>query len=203
MVHIRRAELIGHYEQSVAEYTTPGARAVTAHTSALHRVFCPAAVRWEQAGDTARNQARQAARRQIQQAQAALSQQRSFEDIALEFSKGPMAVGGGDWGMIGKPLKPPLDAVTQRVFTMSENQVSGLIETETGCYLVKCGAVKRAVRPTFADVQNQGAREARRRAGVNALSNRHMAKLAMRASMSSLEDFIAAAIDRAGGPTWP
>ncbi len=200
MVHLRRSELLAYYQKNLEQYTTPGTRELYMIEIPFASML-PKGVTWRSASPAARDLARSKAREQIAAAHNAL-QSRPFEDVAREFSRGPLAAHGGAWGTIGKPLKAPYDSLSARVFQFHPGQYSAPIETDTGCHIVGCGEVQPEQRTPFVDIQDEVRRQLANER-INELSDRYMDRLAAKASMTSLDAFIQAAMERANDPRWP
>lgn len=59
-----------------------------------------------------------------------------FADLALKNSECPTALNGGELGtLVAGKLYPELD---QALFSLKENEISGVIETEIGFHLIQC-----------------------------------------------------------------
>lgn len=193
-IHLRRDELLSAYEKHKPRYSTGEARELLLIEAPFERCV-PEGVEWASADESARAQARLGALRLIRDAQAALAE-RPFEDVARELSRGAHAVEGGSWGMIAVPLKAPYDKLSEMIFRMEPGQVSEPVETPAGWYLVKCGAVQPATTRTFADVQDE-LRADLTEARYNELVTSHLMSLLERATVSSVDAFVAAAARRA------
>ncbi len=65
-----------------------------------------------------------------------------FADLALKNSECPTALNGGDLGLLsaGK-LYPELDAA---LFSLKENNISGVVETEMGFHVIQCQKINPA-----------------------------------------------------------
>ncbi|MBN2448268.1 MAG: peptidylprolyl isomerase [Phycisphaerae bacterium] len=200
MVNVRRADLLEYYEQHAERFSQPASRELFM-IDIPFRAMLPEGRRWALASEDEREQARTAARERIRAAHAALSQQ-PFEEVAREYSRGLMAGEGGAWGMIGKPLQAPYDEATRQIFGFSPGQCSSPIETERGCFIVKCGEVVAGGCAPFAELQDK-IRVALTNERINALSVRYMDRLVTRASVSSLDRFVEAATERAMSTNWP
>ena len=199
-VHVRRAELAAYYERNRTRYYHAETRELWL-IDVPFAPLLPAGVSWDAATAEQRAAAQQQAREQIAKAHAALAT-RSFEDVAREFSRGLHAEDGGAWGPIGRALQPPYDEVTGRIFRFTEGQVSEPLETAVSACLVRCGKIVPEQQRSFADVQEDLKAELIEQR-VNELSNQHMIELARKASISSLESFLRAALVRATDPNWP
>lgn len=65
-----------------------------------------------------------------------------FADLAMKNSECPTAFNGGELGtVIAGKLYPELDAA---LFSLKENEISGVIETEIGFHLIQCTKISHA-----------------------------------------------------------
>ncbi|MEW6198339.1 MAG: peptidylprolyl isomerase [Planctomycetota bacterium] len=193
-VQVSRHDLLSYYRRNHGRYVTPETRELLIIEVPFEKCL-PEGVNWARASSAARSQAKLKAMRRAREAHEALAA-RPFEDVAREYSLGLHADTGGSWGFIGRPLQPPYDAVSQKVFEFTAGQVSEPIETEAGWYVVKCGEVRPAAEKTFAEVQDQIRAELTERRFAK-LSTDYVLRLAEKATISSFEPFIAAAVRRA------
>jgi len=139
--------------------------------------------------------ARRKAREQIDVAVAALAGGEDFAKVAGKFSKGPMAAKGGVW--------PPLErgslraeAVETAAFSQKEGQVSGVIETPTGCYVVKTLRHRPGEKAPFEKVQAKIEAELRMQQ-YDKISDEYMRKVYARAVIRAADAFEEAALDAA------
>ncbi len=193
-VQIPRTELLSFYRQNMARYSAPETRELLMIELPFEK-FLPEGRAWSGASPTVRAQAKLKAMRRARAAEEAL-RERSFEDVAREYSRGLHAEQGGSWGMIGKPLQSPYDAVSGLIFEYSAGQASAPIETESGWYIVKCGRIQPAEERSFAEAQDEIREELMDRRFAR-LSTDYVLRLAENATMSSLDSFLAAVLRRA------
>lgn len=191
---VRRDELLSYYQEHIQEFTKSELRELLMIAAPFPK-FVPEGTNWKSATNAMRAQARLAAQRQIDAARTALAT-RPFEDVAREFGRDAASATGGSWGLIGKPLQPPLDAPSKRLFTLSEGEISETVETEGGFYIVKCGRIEAETRTAFNDCQDQLRRALMDRKFNEAIGD-YVTKLADKATISSMEDFARAALKRA------
>lgn len=118
-----------------------------------------------------------------------------------EFSRGLHAENGGSWGQIGQPLQPPYDTVSKLIFEFDQGQCSEPLETPTGWYIVKCGKVQAEQRRSFGEVQEE-IRQQLVEQQLNRLTVRYIVGLAEKATISSPDQFIAAAVRLAATEPW-
>lgn len=200
-IQIRREELYEAYEASIGRYRTPAARELLVIEAPFDR-FLDDGVTWDSATSGQKAQARLAAMRNIRAAAEAVAGGREFGEVAREFSKSASAEKGGSWGMIGAPLQPPFNAVSKPIFAFEEGQVSEPIETESGWYLVKCGRVEASKTTSFQEAQDE-IRDRLRDEKFNRLAGEYVVKLAREATITSMDEFVRLAIQRAMDDNWP
>jgi hypothetical protein len=200
-VSIRRDELIAYYHSHEAQFSTPGTRELQIIEAPFDR-FLPPGFSWQSASPQARAQAQLLAMRHIRAAKDALAT-RPFDAVAREFSRGLHADAGGSWGQLGKPLAaPPYDRLSRLAFEYTEGQVSEPIEATTGWYIVRCGRIVPAQQVSFMDAQDR-VRQFLTEEKFNELTSEHLVRLADRATITSLEEFVNAAMRRIESPDWP
>lgn len=197
---VRREELFRYFEEHPEQFSSRETREFGL-IEAPFESFLDAGQTWESAGARERARAKLAAVRHIRAAHEALAA-RPFEEVAREFSRGPNAEAGGAWGPIGAPLKKPYDELSNRVFEMSAGQTSEPIEGESGWYIVRCGEIKAANQKSFAEAQDE-IRTKLREARFNQLASDYVFKLARKATIVGIDEFVANAVQRAGAPNWP
>lgn len=140
-------------------------------------------------------QARNDARRQIEKAQADLKAGNDFAEVAKTYSVDSKADEGGIW--------PPMEMGTLRdrevettAFSQKPGQVSEIIETPRGFFLVKTLEVQPRVTRSFE--QSQGDIEQKvRRKSESELTEQYFKKLMAETSVISYDKFIELATDRA------
>ncbi len=118
-----------------------------------------------------------------------------FAAAARQFSRGLKADEGGHWGYITRPLRAPYDEPTGRIFDFTAGQTSEPIEMPDGWVIVHCGDVEEESAPTFEQVQGELRRDIETRR-LNDLMNDYMIRLASRATITSLDAFVDAALRR-------
>lgn len=86
--------------------------------------------------DFPENTRENALRRMEEIAEKLKSKPKKFVDLALKTSECPTAFNGGELGLVvaGK-LHPELDVA---LFALTENEISGVVETEVGFHLIQC-----------------------------------------------------------------
>ncbi len=108
-----------------------------------------------------RKAARRRANALIDRADAALARGWEFAKVAKTFSKGPMAASGGVWGMMERGSFRA-EVVEEVAFAQKAGQVSKVIETPEGFYIVRTLTLRRGAELAFAEVQEKIAEKLRR-----------------------------------------
>lgn len=193
-VSVRRDELLSYYERNKSQFGTPETREFQL-IELPFSAFLPEGQTWAAASNQVRAQARLAAVRRARDAHEALAS-RPFDEVAREFSTGPRQERGGSWGMIGKPLQAPYDKLSAMIFQFTEGQHSEPIEQADGWYIVRCGRIEPGASRSFLEVQDE-IRKALTDARYNQLSREYVMRLASKATVSSIDQFVKAAVARA------
>ncbi len=189
-----RGDLLTYYRRNIDKYSTPATRELRM-IELPYAAFLPDGQAWSQASRQARAQAKLQARRQARAAHEAL-RERPFAEVAREFSRGLHVEDGGSYGPIGRPLQPPYDGVSGLIFDFEEGQYSEPIELEMGWFIVQCGAIQAATQTSFYDAQDE-IREALMNERFARLSIAYILELAETATISSMDSFVYAAVQRA------
>jgi peptidyl-prolyl cis-trans isomerase C len=189
-ITVTRGMLWDYYQQHISEYSTP--RQVQMQIIAAPFADFISATAPSDADVSA---ARSAARALVEQARAAVAGGEDFGAVARGLSRGVKASGGGLWPMMpaGSFRERPVE---RAAFTMNEGQVSDVIETDTGCYLVKVRKVEAGTVVSFEDAQ-QRIDQALRREKAARLEQEYLDKLLRRSDVNQDRRFIPLAVDRA------
>jgi peptidyl-prolyl cis-trans isomerase SurA len=145
----RKPDLLRYYEGHRDEFSRPARRE-------MFLIDVPAAAfldRGRPATDTEQQSALRQARKTVEEAAEALKAGRPFEDVAKQHSRGLNQEQGGAWGFIGAPLQGRWAMPSQRLFEMQAGEVSGIIETPDGFFIVKVGQVEGGDVVSFQDAQ--------------------------------------------------
>lgn len=193
-VQVRRDELLSEYQRNLARYSQPETRELLLIEAPFER-FLAEGRTWDRATAAEKSQAKLKAVRRIREAEAALLD-RPFPDVAREYSLGLHAEDGGSWGLIGRPLQPPYEEISKLIFEYAEGQISAPLETEAGWFIVCCGRIAPATQRTFVEVQDEIRSELMERR-FRKLSVDYVIRLAEHATVSSLDAFVTAAVQRA------
>jgi parvulin-like peptidyl-prolyl isomerase len=98
-------------------------------------------------------------RRQADEVRGRLAAGESFEALAREHSDGAEEKDGGDWGWIDpKVLRPELEQVIAK---MKTGEISDVVETKDGFYILRVEGRMNEAPSGFRDVQPQVERETR------------------------------------------
>ena len=189
-VAVNRKMMWDYYNGHIKEFRRPATVEIQ-----LIEVPFSAYVTTRPATEADQKTARRKAREQIDAAVAALAGGEDFAKAARKFSKGPMAAKGGVW--------PPLErgslraeAVEAAAFSQKEGQVSGVIETPTGCYVVKTLRHRPGEKAAFEQVQGKIEAELRMQQ-YEKISGEYMTKVYSKAVIRAADAFEEAALDSA------
>ena len=155
--------------------------------------FCPPGLSLRAAAT--RDEAKAKARQAIEAAAQALREGEDFGEVAKRHSRGVKAAGGGLW--------PPMPAgsfrqrqVEQVAFRLAEGQVSDIVETEDGYYIIKAYKVVQGRRASFEDAQPEIDRIIREQQ-FRRLSQDYFRRLQMQAALVDYGQLVDLATDRA------
>jgi peptidyl-prolyl cis-trans isomerase C len=150
--------------------------------------------------DAERQAAVQRARQRIELARQKLSEGEAFTDLVRLHSEGLRAEQDGIWPLMGQGNFAQQD-VEAAAFELEEGQVSDIIETEEGYYLVKAYDVEPGKVVSFEEAQSQIRRDLQDEQ-LAELRGEHMRKLYENATVSRPDKFIELATDRAVDKYW-
>ncbi len=139
--------------------------------------------------------AKAGARATIDEAVGAIKSGEDFSAVAARLSKGIKARNGGLWPIMpqGSFREKEVEAAA---FGMPEGQVSDVIETETGYYIVKVNKVQAGNRVTFEQAQEQI--EAKlRQIQYSKLEQKYFQRLISNSRVDVSQEFLQLAVDRA------
>jgi hypothetical protein len=95
-----------------------------------------------------------AGRARIEQARAALTDGRPFEEVARDCSSDAHAAEGGAWGLITKDsVREKFVPAVEALFRLASGQTSGIIEAPDALFIVRCGAIEPQEKPDFEKLQ--------------------------------------------------
>ncbi len=144
--------------------------------------------------------AKERARQHMAQAADALAAGEAFEDVAERLSRGIKASSGGVWPMMAAG-NFRAEQVEAEAFTLTEGQVSGIIETQTGCYIVKARKIQPGQVLSFEEAQEQIEQTLRERQSAE-LYNDYYSELSRKATIVQSGDFLSVTVDRAVQRYW-
>ncbi|MBK8914205.1 MAG: peptidyl-prolyl cis-trans isomerase [Phycisphaerales bacterium] len=199
-MHLRRDEILEEYRRQLPRFTTSELRELFIIEAPFER-FLTGGGSWAQASPQQQAAARVRAVQHIRAAHEALASE-PFEDVARRMSRGLHADEGGAWGAIGRPLTGAYEPLSALIFQFEPGQVSEPIESPTGWYIVRCGAVRAGRIVPFEEAQ-AALRQEMADERFNVAATDYVLKLAARATLTSSEAFIREAIRRASAPGWP
>ncbi len=150
--------------------------------------------------DAERRAARQRARQRVERALEKLNDGEAFTELVRQYSQGLRADQDGIWPLMGQGNFAQQD-VEAAAFELEEGEVSDIIETEKGYYLVKAYAVEPGKVVSFEDAQSQIRRDLQDEQ-LAELRSEHMRKLYENATVSRPDKFIELATDRAVDRYW-
>ncbi|MDX8389392.1 MAG: SurA N-terminal domain-containing protein [Mariprofundaceae bacterium] len=145
-IEVDEAEIVAAYEARKSTYLQPEER------QASHILVKVDA----NADDATRKKARAA----IENAQARISKGETFAAIAKEVSEDSSAAKGGDLGFFKRgAMVAPFEKVA---FSMAENEISDIVETQFGYHLIQLIKVKEESQQSLSDVHAKLEREVRK-----------------------------------------
>ncbi len=148
LVHVNRSMLLDYYRRNLqSEFSKP-------MRVSMQIIAAPFSAFGGQTAYANSQAARIDAREHIENAKARLDAGESFDEVAKQFSKGPQASNGGVWPIMeaGSFKEAKLEDVA---FAMNAGQVSDIISTDSGFYIVKAREVDAGGVVSFEDAQAQ------------------------------------------------
>ncbi len=151
----RRPELMAYYQAHRQEFVSPARREmflIDVPIAAFLDFTKPVLPAHER-------DAKEKARRTIEQAAAKLAGGASFEEVARNHSQGLHSEEGGAWGFITRPsdggsaLQGRWAAPSRVLFELASGEVSDIIEDSKSYFMVKCGQVEDGKVLSFQDAQ--------------------------------------------------
>lgn len=193
-VHVTPSEMWAYYQQHGDEFATPAKVQMQIIAAPLAR-FLPEESRGLKPTPQERADALAKARQAIEQAQRQVKDGADFEQVARELSKGPRASAGGTW-----PLMPKgsfrVKEVEDAAFRLQQGQVSDIISTDDGFYIVKAYKVEKAQTQPFETAQREIERKLRQQKYRQA-SNEYFQQLLKDAVVRQSDSFVEAAVSEA------
>jgi parvulin-like peptidyl-prolyl isomerase len=150
---VGRKTLYEYFTSHKGEFSTP-LKVQMQIISSPADAFLPKDLDGREASPAELKVAKEDARRNIELAAKALGEGKDFDQVAKTHSKDAHAKDGGVWPTMPKgSLKE--SKLEEAAFTQKEGQVSGIIPTDTGYYLVKTRKIQGASEQTFEAVQDK------------------------------------------------
>jgi parvulin-like peptidyl-prolyl isomerase len=149
----------------------------------------------QQPTEAERRAARTQAQEQAKKALAAVRNGDEYGKVVKEYSHGMKAQDGGLWPLMEAGSFKET-AVEQAAFKLRQGQISDVIETPTGCYIVKAVQVAEGKTIPFEDAQDEIDGNLREQQ-YHKLSAEYMTKLTQNAMIVQSEKFTRLAVDRA------
>ena len=191
-ISINRRTLLNYYRQHRSEFAEP--KKVQMQLIAVpFASFYPEEV--VAASEAQIQQAKAQARQEIREAAKALRDGEDFGAVGKRLSRGPKAQDGGLW----RPMPAGSfreTAVEQAAFRLQEGQASEVIETETGCYIVKVARVLAGQTIRFEDAQ-QKIENILREEQFRKLVDDYFERVRVNAAVTCSEKFLELAVERA------
>ena len=189
-VVINRRDLWNHYQKNLDSFSSP--KKVQMQLIALpFSAFTTSGSPSPGQQALAKGQAYEMAR----QAQALIRDGKDFGDVAKEMSRGVMAKDGGTWPLMGAgnfAIKP----VEQAAFSLTQGQVSDIIETEQGYYVVKALQVMGGTVTPFEQAQEEIETQLRNQR-ERELIEQFMQRVYLNTPVMHTERFLELAVDEA------
>ncbi len=179
-----RNELKKYYDQHQADFTTQTKRE-------LYLIDIPVAAFLENrrvVTDAQIAAATAKARAQADEAARAIKAGQPFEDVARKYSKGLNKEKGGAWGVINEPLQDRWEVPSKRLFSMSDGQVSEVIEHAKAFFIVKAKVVEQGQTTSFTDAQPEIMRKMRQERFIK-LRGDFLQKRFAKSQVGSMDDF--------------
>ncbi len=191
LISVRRRDLERYYERHRPDFSTTAQvelKLIEAPVAAFLKTALPPT-------EVELRQAREDARRHIEECLEQVRAGRSFEEVARERSRGLHREDGGSWGLISEPLRGRYETPSRAAFTLSGGAVSDVIETPGGCFLVKAARVRKATVRPFEEVQAE-ITEALRDEQFADLRARFIQRTLARTAVGDIEPLIRAVVAR-------
>ncbi len=132
-------------------------------------------------------EARRAARERIEAARLELQDGAEFAALARRYSDGLAAAEGGAWGWVTKEsVRKRFEPAVAALYELKKGEVSGVVETDDGFFLVRCDDFDPGVEPDFQGMQPQ-LRENLMRARYNRLIAERVRELREKARLDPSE----------------
>lgn len=196
-ITISRQELWEHYCKHQADYATPK-KVQMQLVAAPYRALLPEDTR--NPTDAELQAAKARSRQVIDEAAAAIAAGEDISEVAKRLSREPKAASGGIWPLMGAGSFKET-TVEQTAFALEKGQVSGVLETDSGYYIVKALDVTPGVVIGFE--QAQVAIERQMRADrYRVLADEYYQRLLKKASIGNIDSFVESSLEVAVKRFW-
>ncbi len=148
-ISVNRDKLLRYYREHLSEFSKPRKVQMQLIAAPL-KGFYPKFVVYPTPGDLSK--AKTEAMELIRQTRKLLDAGKDFGEVAREFSRGAKASEGGLWRAMGRGSFRE-SKVEEVAFALEEGQVSDIIETDGGYYIVKVARVVPGERIAFEQAQ--------------------------------------------------
>ncbi|MFA6132696.1 MAG: peptidyl-prolyl cis-trans isomerase [Phycisphaerae bacterium] len=196
-VNTNRLGLWEYYSRHQEEFTTPKRVQMQIVSVPLKAYLAPGATNPTEAELAA---ARVKAEAQIALAVKALHSGEDFGQVAEKYSVGPKGPAKGLWQPLAEGSFRE-EAVEKVAFAQGGGQVSDIVDTPTGCYIVKTAAVEPASTTSFEDAQPK-IEKILREQQLSKLYNEYYSALIAKATIVQSENFVSMTVDRAVERYW-
>ena len=196
-VEITRRMLLDEYRRKKSQYSSPK-KVQMQIICAVDKSFLSKVP--TQPADNRELLAKGLAKGRIAEAVRALAAGDDFADVAKRLSSGTKANSGGLWPLMAKG-NFRYENVERAAFELVEGQVSDVIETESGYYIVKAAKVVPAEVVSFEEAQRQIEWDLRQQQ-YQKLTEQHFQRLMDQATIVQSDRFVALAVDRAVKEHW-
>ncbi len=148
---VTRRMLLTYYRRHIDEFSTDS-RVQMRILAMPFAKFLP-----DGAGDPSEEQlaeAKKQARATLERAMAAWKDGQSFESVVKKYSRGALAHRGGLWPMMGRGsfANKPVEAAA---FKLEQDEISDVVETDDGLYVVQAVQVEKGKVTPFREAQKQ------------------------------------------------
>ena len=196
-IAISRSMLWEYYTQNRSEFSKPPRVQMQIVAAPLEKFLPPGSV-----GPTERERmaAGLRARKVINEAAAAIKAGEDFGDVARRSSRGIKAASDGIWPMMpaGSFAQKAIEDVA---FSLEEGQVSDVIETPDGYYIVKARRIQPGRSVSFEEAQEQIEMKLRQEQ-LRTLEQDYFQRLRERSHVRQSDKFLDLAVDRAVKAYW-
>jgi parvulin-like peptidyl-prolyl isomerase len=141
-VTVSDAEILAYYEKNKKQFSRPD----LCH---MKQIFFQAPP--EDSNRKGAAEQRQQARKKAEDALKRIQAGQSFEAVARELSEGAFKEQGGDWGNVPAAQLPPF--LVDAAYALQPEEVSGIIESEYGCHIIKLVSITAAAEPELAKIK--------------------------------------------------